>query len=478
MSGDDAAWHRTFGARLAAIAALGGAAQLLYVLAVRWGTVYYDGPYYNAEANLLAAGEGLISAEGLLFDGVARQTAVHPPLTLGWLSISSMLGFRTVGAHQVALVVLGIAVVVVVGLLARSLGGPRAGLIAAGIAAVHPGVWSYPATVMSETPAQLLVATSMLLAYRWWRHPTPLLLAATAGAASLACFARSENLLLLAVLIGLLALRRPGLGARERATALAAAALWSGVLVLPWVAWNQVRIGPEVAFASAGDIALTSANCDLVYEGWAIGYWDPRCRPIVGDPTVARTPTDACGSARDGFETGIFEESCHPVVASPHPDGAPLSEGDIMAMYRRQGLAYIEEHPDRALELAAYRVARTMSIGDPVALARFESVPEKREPVVLLASSLLLYATAALSVLGARRLRAAGLPVWPLLVPLVTAVVGGAITHGTTRYRVGLDVGLIVLAALGIEARWPGRTEREAQALAAPSPVGGATTAR
>lgn len=47
---------------------------------------------------------------------------------------------------------------VVIGLLARSLVGPTAGLVAAAVAALNPNLWMNDALVMSESLSALLIA--------------------------------------------------------------------------------------------------------------------------------------------------------------------------------------------------------------------------------------------------------------------------------------------------------------------------------
>jgi asparagine N-glycosylation enzyme membrane subunit Stt3 len=55
-------------------------------------------------------------------------------------------------------VAIGTCTIVVIGLVANRLAGPRAGLLAAGIAAVYPNLWMNDGLVMSEAPGGLLVA--------------------------------------------------------------------------------------------------------------------------------------------------------------------------------------------------------------------------------------------------------------------------------------------------------------------------------
>src|SRR5262249_23201383 len=97
----------------------------------------------------------------------------HPPLyplllaPITWLAAgSAVLAQRLVGA------VIGSLPVVVPGLLGREVAGDRVGIAAAIVAAVTPTLWVNDGIVMSESLAALLVAVTLLLAYRYQDTPT------------------------------------------------------------------------------------------------------------------------------------------------------------------------------------------------------------------------------------------------------------------------------------------------------------------
>ncbi len=72
-------------------------------------------------------------------------------------------------AQRLTMTVFGAGVVLLIGLIGRAVAGNRAGLIAAGIAALYPNLWINDGLVMSETLATLAVALAILLAYRFIR---------------------------------------------------------------------------------------------------------------------------------------------------------------------------------------------------------------------------------------------------------------------------------------------------------------------
>ena len=128
------------------------------MLAKRDEPVLGDQIYYNAQANTIARGHGFTDFR----DG--SQQAEHPPLTASTLTPTSwvMERFDPGGSHLLAqrltMTIFGAGVVLVIGLLGRAVAGDRAGLVAAGVAAVYPNLWINDGLVMSETLATLAVA--------------------------------------------------------------------------------------------------------------------------------------------------------------------------------------------------------------------------------------------------------------------------------------------------------------------------------
>src|SRR5438067_471145 len=118
-----------------------------------------DSSYYHQLGTLIADGRGFVDP------GNGTPTALHPPLFPLVLALGRELGLTSYRADRLVVCVLGTAAIVAVGLLARRVAGPRAGLIAAALAAVYPVLISADGSVMSETLLGLLVALAMLAAY-------------------------------------------------------------------------------------------------------------------------------------------------------------------------------------------------------------------------------------------------------------------------------------------------------------------------
>lgn len=397
---------------LLAVTILAAIPQLAFV-AARWQEPMYDALKYSSDAGLLAEGRGFIGSEALYFDATVRQSAIHPPLTSMWLAIPGLAGYSTLGYHQLWMVLPGMGVVLVAGLIGRRVGGEVAGLVAAVLAGLHPGVWSFPATVMAETPSQFAWALCLLASYRYLGRPTRLGIGMVSGACALAVLSRSEFLIAAAVLIVGLIVGNRMASNRDRLVHLAVAGVWAGVLVGPWVGFNLLRFEKPVTIASGLDLAAVS-SCD------SQGYWFLWCRPLLPER---------------------------------HESGRPLDESEESAMYRQVVIDRMSEDWGDYPAMVVARLQRSLTVTtDPARMAAREGRNEGRGEDLVLWGITYYWLTVPIAAVGAQRLRKAGVEVWPLVAPcLVSIVVPALVVHGTTRYRIGLDLGLVVLAAAAFD---------------------------
>ncbi|MCB1015817.1 MAG: hypothetical protein KDB10_11960, partial [Acidimicrobiales bacterium] len=112
-----------------------------------------------------------------LYADTNLQAAHHPPLYSVYLAVPSVLGFTSPLAHRVFSCLAGAGMVALVGVVARRLaGGPgrgdRAGLLAAGLAALSPLLWVNEGMILSEPLYGVAIATVLLAAYRVYDDPT------------------------------------------------------------------------------------------------------------------------------------------------------------------------------------------------------------------------------------------------------------------------------------------------------------------
>tara|TARA_Y100000780_G_scaffold84457_1_gene76352 strand:- start:287 stop:1675 length:1389 start_codon:yes stop_codon:yes gene_type:complete len=432
---------RDFARRLSIIVTLGLILRVAYVLLVERGDpLSGDGVYYHEAANLLADGLGFTEpyrylhggAQEYLFAadpstigatantalpvGHVEPTAGHPPLWVVVLGFASMLGFTGVTAHQLLGALVGAAGIAAVGWAGRMLDGPRTGLVAATLAAVHACLWLNDGLVMSESlvvsGTALLVGCAVLVQRspdrRW------LLLLGLVG--GLTALVRAEVLLALPVLAWPV-LRSPGIDHRRRLMHYATIGLIAGAVLAPWVVRNMRTFEEPVLLTNGTGILLAQTNCDATYYGDKQGSWEFEC----GLPQPVRS------------------------------DGTPGDESERDLVYRQRGLDYLTDHPGRLVtHVVPKRVGRFWGVYAPIQQLRADILVEGREFRLSVLGLAQFYASVPLAAAGAAWLRRRGQGLLPLLaIPLVGTLVA-ALTLGATRYRVPTDVVLVLLAAVAI----------------------------
>src|SRR5215211_3914971 len=159
---------RRFNLWLGVIVLAALAVRLVYALVVMRGVgPLGDGYEFHLLGRLLAdEGRYMEPLPFLFHGGEVIPTAEKPPGYPAFLALASKLGATSYPAHRAASCLLGTATVGVLGLLGRRLAGDRAGLAAAGIAALYPLLFVLDGSVRSESLYALLVALALLCAYR------------------------------------------------------------------------------------------------------------------------------------------------------------------------------------------------------------------------------------------------------------------------------------------------------------------------
>jgi hypothetical protein len=403
---------RSFGARLALIVALGLAVRLVYALLVMRGVpVRGDGEQFHTLANQLAAGDGYV--QPLRISPDPTPTADKPPLYPLALTGPSLLGLTSVAAHRVVSCLMGAVLVAGAGLLGRRVGGDRAGLIAALLAAVYPMLWVLDGSLRSESLYAPLIAFTLLRAYRVLDRPTlgrAAVLGALVGAAALT---RTEALLLLVLLAVPLATLLPR-GARLRTLAACCAAC--GIVLAPWVVRNWATFDTPLLSTNSGSL-LYGANCDAAYYSGLIGTWP-----------------------------------CYPSAVERTGD-----EADVAARLRRTGVDYAQDHAGRVPAVVGVRVLRAWDLWSPRSATRLEASIADRDLTAHRLGVLAYWLLLPLAAAGAFVIRRRGQPLRLLLAPLALVTIVAALGYGTTRFRVPAEVSLVVLAALALASVGRGR---------------------
>ena len=405
---------------LAGVSVVGLAVRVTYIFGWHRNYVFGGDPFfYHAGANLLADGKGFISPYSPPHHPIAASD--HPPLYMLYLAVPSVLGFQSALTHMLWSAVLGTGTVVLVGLTGREVGGPRLGVVAATIAALGPNLWVSDGLLRAESMAMFTIALCLLLAYRYWHHPSWWRLAALGAAGGAAALSRAELVLVIPLLVVPLALLAPGPTRRERGTGVVVGLLAGLVLMSPWLIFNLTRFEqPELLTTSIGPL-LSSASCDTVWKGDNKSYYSISCTQAV----QAR-------EAKPGYDESQFD-----------------------SIYRRAAFRYIADHKHLIPGVVAARAVAIVGLYHPGLQIRIDSSRgvEKSELPLARAVMYSFYVLALLSVVGAlvlRRRRRS--PVFPLLVPpavvLLTVIVG----YAAMRFRAPADVALCILAALAVDA--------------------------
>lgn len=402
--------------QLAIIALLGFLVRAAY-LAVSRQRVQGDGRYYHAIAGILADGKGFVAPQPYLTSGQSIPWAPHPPLWPLLLALPARIGLRTYTEQQLVAVVVGTATIVVLGFAGRRLAGAAVGLIAAAIAAVYPAFFLYERDLLAETLAIFLVAVALLLAFRFKDRPGLLRAVALGATCGLLALTRSEQVLLIVFLLAPLLLLESRVPWRQRVTWLALSVVVAVAVIAPWTAYNASRFKELVLLSHELGPTMVEANCDAAYSGPSLGYRSDDCRRA--------SPSDRI---------------------EPGGDGSTRDSA-----MRRAAIGYIQDHLGRVPLVVLAREARAFAVFRPIQQVRFESGRGTRPPVTA-AGFAAFWALSIAAVGGVIVLRRRHDPVFPLLAPILTAVIGIALTFGSTRYRAPADVSIVLLAAVALAA--------------------------
>lgn len=396
---------------LAAIALIAFGVRLWFVLTLaRRNPTGGDPFYYHVQANLLADGKGFSEPFTFSQSGRLIPTAFHPPLFSMLLAVSSLFGGTSYFAHKLVASLAGTGTVVVVGLVARELVGNRAGLIAAGFAALYPNLWVVDGILMPESLYGLSIAVVLLAAYGYRRTPRLRLAFATGAAIGLATLVRGEAVVLAVVLAVPLALWAPGdwsLRLRRLGAMLVAVAL----VIAPWTLRNLARLDRPVALSVNGDEVIGIANCHDTYYGQFLGFWS----------------------------IGCYE---------PTPPGDEVERG---AAYRKRGIDYARDHIGRLPFVLLARQGRMWDVYRPRETVLFGRIEGRDENVTRIGQRV-YWSAIPVALIGLVLLRRRGRPIIPIVAQIAMVAITAVLAYGTVRFRMPADVVLIVLVGVTLDA--------------------------
>jgi Dolichyl-phosphate-mannose-protein mannosyltransferase len=391
---------------------VGATVRITYLFHGAPALVLGDGFTYHFEALRIADGLGYTSAVG----DVGAELAHHPP---GWVTLLAGVaeaGGRSMRAHQLTGVAIGLGVIVVAALVGQRYAGRRVGIVAALLAAVYPAFWVLDVQILSE-PLGLLVGGLLMLALAdLWQRPT-LAIALVAGAITgTLALIRSEQLLLFAIAVApILALNRR-ITVRRRLAWLTAAGLAAVLVIAPWTIHNLGRFEEPVLLSTNTGSTLLPSNCPPgAYGGELIGHYDQRCLT-----QLARRMSGLDRSQRD-------------------------------VEFRRAALDNMRSNVDRLPATILARYGRTIAVFRPRQTVGFTAAWLGSATWPVWAWVVSFWVLAALAVYGSVLLRRARTFQWPLLAPLIVTLLVVTIVHGEPRYHAPSDLGIVVLAAVAVD---------------------------
>lgn len=436
MSGTRA--FKDFRLQLVLVALFGLAIRVVAV--VRWSRYLDpqgDQNFYWRQGQDLASGYGFVYRNNF---GERVATAVHPPLYSAYLGVVSWFGGTSHAWHRMASTLLGFGAVVVIGYVGRHIGGTRVGLIAAFLAAIYPNLWLNDAMMLSESLYALVIGLVLLTAFRFRddaTFPNAIMLGAAIAFAALTRAEAVFLFLLLAVpllfVLGDLTWRRR----LERGAVVLAA---GAVVLAPWMIRNYLTFETHpITISNGSGFVVEISNCDQTY-GLA-------------------APTDGAGNplpdeAADKL-LGYWAQECD---RTPWPAG---DETVVAAAKQRAGVDYITEHKKRFPLVVAARIGRIWDVWRPAQSNQFNEFYERRNASLTVGGAdlswnaigmvqyfvMLPLACGALVVLWRRKVT-----IIPFVAVFVMTTLTAAVSFGITRYRVGADVAIAVLAAVAIDA--------------------------
>jgi 4-amino-4-deoxy-L-arabinose transferase-like glycosyltransferase len=394
---------------IVAIAALGCVARLLF------GLLYWvDKPLTHDEREYLALAGSIASGAGFVYDetletGTAQRFGRAPgyPLFLATLDAGRPMPVATPARVKIAQSAIGGAIVSLIGLLACASAGPRAGVVAAGLAALYPPLVWTPAYVLSETLFSAVALASALVlqgavdraeAARSSRHGGALALLA-GGLVGVAALIRPAMLLFLPLALVWLLIRKRAV----LAIALIAAA---AAVIAPWTLRNIRAHGRVVLIASEGGVTFWTGNHPL-----ARGEGDLAANPELKSADLA------------------FRRA--------HPN---LTAEELEPLYYRDALAWIFENPSAWAALVARKALYTV-----VPMGPSYALHSARYRVASVASYLVVLPFA---IVGASRLRRSRRRPVALFLLAGSAVLVCLLFFPQERFRIPIiDPVLIVCAA-------------------------------
>lgn len=412
---------RRFWTVLLAIAGLSLIWRIVFILVWRDGIfIWGDAYFYHESGRQLAEGVGWVNPLEYNIDGTETPAADHPPLYILFLGFWSWIGLPGPTAHMILTAIfISTPMVIMTALAAREFGGRRLGLIAGGLAAIYPNIWSWDGTVLSEILAMLFLSTTVYVVYRFWNRPSFGGAALMGLALSLATFSRAELLLMSVLVVTPMTLLVKQWDWRTRFSALVIAGMTSAAVLAPWVAFNLSRFENPVYLSEGYQVTLATSTCDATYYGEHTGYWSITCpEQFLAEEGLTRENSD---------------------------------QSERSAVFMEKSIDYIQENITRLPTVVVVRWLRIFGLWKPVQQSDVDAHLEGRDLWVTRIAQTTSYVFMALAAAGVVTMRRRRIPVLPLIGPLIAIFITITITFAQNRYRASVEPAIAILAAVAAE---------------------------
>lgn len=405
--------NRWFLQALVGIVVFAAGVRLVYILGDDRFLIGGDGFDYFFSARRLADGLGYTR---IFQNSIGHPAAHHPPAWTTVLAVVSWGGARSQQAAQLTASGLGLVVVALVALVGRRYFDARSGLIAAVLAAVYPGFWLLEGNMLAEALALVMLGVLTLIVADLRDRPTVARSAAAGCVGALLILTRTEQVAFMAVVVVPILLRAHGLPLAQRLVRIGVSAAACVALLAPWGVYNTARFHEFVPLSTGDGSTLLAGNCAPgSFTGGRLGFWDNTC---------------------------TFR------LARQYPD---YDEADLNRVLRKSALSNVRAEADRLPIVVPARVGRMLAVFRPSQTVAFVADWMKVDTWLIWAWVASFWVVLALAVMGTAIALRSRIPIWPLVAPVVVAVVVSAAYYGEPRYHTLADLGILVLAGFAID---------------------------
>ena len=392
-------------------------------------TLAGDAYYHHHQADLISKGHWFINPHEYIVNGHILDSAGDPPSYALYLAFWSRVGLDGVTDHRLVSTLAGLALVVSLGLLVRRLAGDLAGIIAAGLAALHPLMWINDIMLLSEGLYHPLIVAVLWAGYSWIEKPTTKRVVVLGAAIAIAALTRAEALSLFGFMVIPLVWWLGDVSWRDKLRQTVLCGLVGLIVLSPWLIFNNLRFENPVTLSSAPGSVMMAGSCDEAWRGEAMGYWtvcfDSR---ELWDELEAELP----GSTLRGESRVVYDESV------------------LDSFNRKYALEYTAENWERFGVVAVARMGRSLELFKPGHSLRLNYQVEGRWEEPSTFGLGFYYALLPLTIIGGMVFWRRGIRLTPLLSMWPTIMLASAITFGLTRYRVPIDIAMMALSAVAI----------------------------